>query len=99
MADTSFETKKLAYRIDEAVKASGLGRSFLYERMASGELKSIKVGGRRLIFHTDLMDFLMGTKFSIPRPSVLVENHRLMPTRQKRALTSGPAQMEFPWSK
>lgn len=52
------ETNKIAYRIDEAVKASGLGRTFLYERIASGELKSVKVRGRRLIFHTDLMDFL-----------------------------------------
>ncbi|WKL56111.1 hypothetical protein Q1W73_10400 [Asticcacaulis sp. ZE23SCel15] len=40
---------KLAYRIDEAVKASGLGRSFLYEKMAEGKLRSVKVGGRRLI--------------------------------------------------
>jgi excisionase family DNA binding protein len=50
--------EKIAYRIDEAVQASGLGRTFLYERMASGELKSIKIGGRRLIRATDLMDFL-----------------------------------------
>ncbi len=98
MARTSFESQKLAYRIDEAVKASGLGRSFLYERMASGELKSIKVGGRRLIIHADLMDFLMGTKSSIPGPSVLVESQRLVPTRQKSASTSRSGQMEFPWS-
>jgi excisionase family DNA binding protein len=58
MSDMQAETNKIAYRIDEAVKASGLGRTFLYERIASGELKSVKVRGRRLIFHTDLMDFL-----------------------------------------
>lgn len=52
------ETNKIAYRIDEAVKASGLGRTFLYERMASGELKSIKVGARRLILREDLLEFL-----------------------------------------
>jgi excisionase family DNA binding protein len=51
---------KIAYRVDEAVKASGLGRSFLYERIASGELKSIKVGGRRLILRTELLNFLTG---------------------------------------
>lgn len=50
--------QKIAYRIDEAVKASGLGRTFLYERIASGDLKSIKVGGRRLILHSDLVEFL-----------------------------------------
>ena len=58
MSDMQTETNKIAYRMDEAVKASGLGRTFLYERIASGELKSVKVRGRRLIFHTDLMDFL-----------------------------------------
>lgn len=49
---------KLAYRIDEAVKATGLGRTFLYERIASGELKSIKVGARRLILRNELLRFL-----------------------------------------
>ena len=57
----SAQPEKLAYRIDEAVKATGLGRTFLYERIASGELKSIKVGGRRLILHIDLMTFLTRT--------------------------------------
>lgn len=52
------EANKIAYRIDEAVKASGLGRTFLYERMASGELKSVKIGGRRLIMRSDLVAFL-----------------------------------------
>lgn len=54
------EPQKLAYRIDEAVKASGLGRSFLYERMADGSLKSVKIGGRRLIMRDDLLRFLSG---------------------------------------
>jgi excisionase family DNA binding protein len=58
MSEMQIETNKIAYRMDEAVKASGLGRTFLYERIASGELKSIKVGGRRLILHTELLDFL-----------------------------------------
>ncbi len=52
------ETSKIAYRIDEAVKATGLGRTFLYERIATGELKSIKVGTRRLILREDLLEFL-----------------------------------------
>lgn len=58
MSDMQAETNKIAYRIDEAVKASGLGRTFLYERIASGELKSVKIGGRRLILHAELMAFL-----------------------------------------
>jgi excisionase family DNA binding protein len=52
------EPRKLAYRIDEAVRATGLGRSFLYERIADGTLKSFKIGGRRLIAHSDLESFL-----------------------------------------
>jgi excisionase family DNA binding protein len=50
--------EKISYGIDEAVKASGLGRTFLYERIASGELRSVKVGGRRLILHDDFIAFL-----------------------------------------
>ena len=57
---TQPEPTKIAYRIDEAVKATGLGRTFLYERIASGELKSIKIGGRRLIMVDDLLLFLRG---------------------------------------
>ena len=49
---------KIAYRIDEDVNATGLGRTFLYERIASGDLKSIKVGARRLILREDLLEFL-----------------------------------------
>jgi predicted DNA-binding transcriptional regulator AlpA len=40
---------KLAYRVNEASDASGLSRSSLYKLMASGDLESIKVAGRRLI--------------------------------------------------
>ncbi|WKL57644.1 excisionase family DNA-binding protein [Asticcacaulis sp. ZE23SCel15] len=61
-------TDKLAYRIDEAVKASGLGRSFLYEKMAEGKLRSVKVGGRRLIMRSDLLDFL--NQGGEPKPSL-----------------------------
>ncbi|WKL58003.1 helix-turn-helix domain-containing protein [Asticcacaulis sp. ZE23SCel15] len=57
---------KLAYRIDEAVRATGLGRSFLYERMAEGSLKSVKIGGRRLILQDDLMAFLRGAQVVAP---------------------------------
>ena len=57
MPDTN---DKISYRIDEAVKASGLGRSFLYERIAEGALRSVKVGGRRLIMHRDLLEFING---------------------------------------
>lgn len=58
MGDPGSFQFKLAYRIDEAVKASGLGRTFIYEHIAKGALQSIKVGGRRLILHDELVQFL-----------------------------------------
>jgi excisionase family DNA binding protein len=56
--DMETASEKISYRSDEAVRASGLGRTFLYEKIASGELRSLKVGGRRLIMRTDLIEFL-----------------------------------------
>ena len=38
-----------AYRVSDAVRMSGLGRTKLYELIKSGELRSIRVGGRRLV--------------------------------------------------
>lgn len=40
---------KLNYSIPEAVHAANIGRSTLYEAIANGELRSIKVGKRRLV--------------------------------------------------
>lgn len=95
MAGIQSESQKLAYRIDEAVKASGLGRSFLYERMAAGELKSIKVGGRRLILHTDLVDFLTRPAISPSPPISESPPH----SRRKASRNSfSPRQLGFPWS-
>jgi len=56
--DTLPQSDKLAYRINEAVHASGLGRSFLYEEIRAGALPSFKAGGRRLILRADLVAFL-----------------------------------------
>ena len=38
-----------AYQVDEAAAAYRLSRSTLYKLMAAGTLRSVKVGGRRLI--------------------------------------------------
>lgn len=35
--------------IDEAQKRLGIGRSSIYEALASGGLESVRIGGRRLI--------------------------------------------------
>jgi excisionase family DNA binding protein len=45
---------KIALRIPEAAYISGLSRSTLYALMGEGKIRSVKVGGRRLILRTDL---------------------------------------------
>lgn len=44
----------LALSIANAVRVSGLGRSTLYNLMNDGRLKSVKIGGRRLIPFAEL---------------------------------------------
>ena len=61
--------EKLAYRVDEASEVSGLGRSKLYEEIKAGRLRSVRVGGRRLILHEDLVALLKGDKDSTARPT------------------------------
>jgi excisionase family DNA binding protein len=45
---------KIALRILEASRVSGLSRSTLYSLINEGKLRSIKAGRRRLILRTDL---------------------------------------------
>lgn len=52
------QSEKIAFRMNEAVMASGLGRSFLYEEIKTGALPSFKAGGRRLIMRADLVAYL-----------------------------------------
>jgi excisionase family DNA binding protein len=44
----------IAFRIKDAVTASGLGRSTIYNLIGSGKLSSVMVRGRRLILRADL---------------------------------------------
>ena len=41
--------EKRAYRVNEAVSAYRLSRGTLYKLIATGTLRTVKVGGRRLI--------------------------------------------------
>lgn len=43
------EKPKLMYRVDEAVEATGISRTRIYEFLASGDLESISLGRTRLI--------------------------------------------------
>jgi hypothetical protein len=49
---------KLAYGINDAVQATGLGRSFLYEAIKAGDLKTFKAGTRTLITIENLRGWL-----------------------------------------
>ena len=45
---------RLAFSIAESQAMSGLSRRFLYQLIASGELRTVKRGGRRLVPSTEL---------------------------------------------
>lgn len=49
---------KLSYSIKEAVEATGIGRTSLYEAIAAGTLKTRKYGAKTLILAEDLNSFL-----------------------------------------
>jgi excisionase family DNA binding protein len=50
-------TEKLFYKIGEASRVLSMGRTRLYQFIASGELPSIKLGTSRLIAVADLEAF------------------------------------------
>jgi excisionase family DNA binding protein len=54
----SSEPVRLLYRPEEAAAALGLGRTKVYELMAAGALRSVKVGGARRVSATALADFV-----------------------------------------
>ena len=49
---------KVSYRIAEAVAATGIPRSTLYEEIRAGHLLTRKLGARQLILAEDLRAFL-----------------------------------------
>jgi len=52
---------KLAYRINEAVQASGIGRSKLYELIRDNQLRTTKIGGVTVI-PCDALRELLGVR-------------------------------------
>ena len=49
---------RVTLSIDEARNATGLGRNSIYQAIAAGKLRSVKLGRRRLIRVEDLAAFI-----------------------------------------
>lgn len=47
-----------ALGVPDAARYIGVGRTRIYELIGSGELKSLRIGGRRLIRRADLEEFI-----------------------------------------
>jgi len=58
--ENGLDSKRLAYSVEEASEALGIGRALMYDLLMSGRLHSIKVGARRLIPTSALAEFLGG---------------------------------------
>jgi excisionase family DNA binding protein len=48
----------MAYRIEDAATALGVGRTLIYKMISEGQLTSVKVGKRSLIAVSELDAFL-----------------------------------------
>jgi excisionase family DNA binding protein len=48
----------MAYRVEEAGEALGIGRDLVFRLIKSGKLRSVMVVGRRLIPITAIQEFL-----------------------------------------
>jgi excisionase family DNA binding protein len=46
--------EKIALRVNEVIAAAGISRSTIYKLMSSGQLRTTKIAGRRLILVEDL---------------------------------------------
>ncbi|OYO08879.1 DNA-binding protein [Enemella evansiae] len=54
------ERDRLLYSVNEAMELLNLGRSVIYELIRSGQLRTVKVGRRRLVPAKALDDYVNG---------------------------------------
>lgn len=52
--------EKLAYSVNETIAALGVKRTALYQLIDSGQLRTVKAGGRRLVPLSSIVSFLEG---------------------------------------
>lgn len=60
MNTSYFSPQKLGYSIREACQASSLGRTTIYNHIASGRLRVTRVGGRTIIPADNLRALITG---------------------------------------
>lgn len=56
------DTTKLAYSVPEAAEAVSLSKGYLWDLVLKGEIRSVKIGKRRLIPADALQEFLAGAR-------------------------------------
>ena len=80
--------EKYGLTIHEACTYSGIGKTKLYEAIASGKLKAHKAGKRTLILSDDLRDYLsVATSDGTRRRGVVIVDATLRPLT--RTLAAG----------
>ncbi|OJY78186.1 MAG: hypothetical protein BGP18_05075 [Stenotrophomonas sp. 69-14] len=52
------QKEKLSYNVDEALAATGLNRNALYRAISKSEIKTFKVGKRRMVSARALREFI-----------------------------------------
>jgi excisionase family DNA binding protein len=53
---------RLSYRVKDIPAVTGLPRTRVFALLKSGALKSVKVGGRRILLRSDVESFLVSLK-------------------------------------
>lgn len=49
---------KLSFTVEQAINATGLNRNAMYRAMTTGEIRSFKVGKRRMVSALALQEFI-----------------------------------------
>ena len=60
MQSLKHDPPKIAYSIKEACRATSWGRTTLYSYISNGRLRTVRIGGRRLIPADALHAFIAG---------------------------------------
>ena len=60
MGGITAQDERWAYSVDETLQRLPIGRTRLYEAIASGEIKTVRLGRRILIPREAIDDFLRG---------------------------------------